>query len=40
MVNDVERTAATLAKEARLNTRWRRTECINLTAIIHERRMI
>ena len=30
MTNDVERSAATLAKEARLNTRWRRTECINL----------
>ena len=30
MANDVECTAATLAKEARLNTHWRRTECINL----------
>ncbi len=30
MAKDIERTAATLAKEARVNTRWRRTECINL----------
>lgn len=30
MANDVEGLAAKLTEEARENTRWRRTECINL----------
>jgi len=30
MAKDIEHTAATLAKDAQVNTRWRRTECINL----------
>ena len=30
MANDVERTATTLAEDAQVNARWRRTECINL----------
>jgi len=30
MAKDIEHTAATLAKDAQVNARWRRTECINL----------